>query len=137
MAPNLESSGFGRRYPDQLRAIRSRQGALLIVVIDADRHTTQQRRAQLDEECKAQEVPPRTDTDPVMILVPRRNIETWFAYLDGESVDESEDYSAWRSRDPRGFAEELYRMCHRAQRLRDPAPPSLEESCGEYSRLQS
>ena len=90
------------KYPDQLRAIRSQQGAWLIVVIDADRHTTQQRIAQLDEECKAQEVPPRTD-------------------------------SAWRTKPPRRFAEELYRMCHRAQQLREPAPPSLEESCREYT----
>ena len=40
------------KYPGQLKAIRSRQGACLIVVLDADRHTTQQRRAQLDEECR-------------------------------------------------------------------------------------
>ena len=124
------------RYPTELKAIRSRRGAYLIVVIDADRHTTQQRKNQLDEECKAQEVPQREDGDPVILLVPRRNIETWFAYLDGESVDETEDYSAWRSKDPRPFAEELYRMCHEAQRLREPTPPSLEESCREYPRLQ-
>lgn len=124
------------RYPTELKAIRSRQGAYLIVVIDADQRTTQQRRAQLDEECRAQEIPPRTDMDPVIILVPRRNIETWFAYLDGESVDETEDYSARGFKaPPRRFAEELYRMCHRAQQLREPAPPSLEESCREYHRL--
>lgn len=124
------------RYPTELKAIRSRQGAFLIVVIDADQHTTQERRSQLDEECRAQEVPKRTEKDPVILLVPRRNIETWFAYLGGESVDETQDYGAWKSKDARPFAEELYRMCHEAQRLRDPAPPSLEESCREYPRLQ-
>ena len=72
-----------------------------------------------------------------MILVPRRSIETWFAYLEGESVDETEDYSARRFEDPpRRFAEELYRMCHEAQQLRPPVPKSLEESCREYSKLQ-
>ncbi len=124
------------RYPTELKAIRSRQGAYLIVVIDADRHTTQQRRFQLDEECRAKEVQPRTDRDPVILLAPRRNIETWFAYLDGESVEETEDYSAWNSKDPRRFAEELYRMCHEVQRLREPVPASLAESCQEYRKLQ-
>ena len=126
-----------QRYPTELKAIRSRQGAYLIVVIDADRHTTQQRRDQLDEECKAQEVPQREDGDPVILLVPRRNIETWFAYLAGESVDETGDYSARRFKDPpRRFAEELYRMCHETQRLREPVPASLAESCQEYRKLQ-
>ena len=74
--------------------------------------------------------------DPVIILVPRRNIETWFAYLDGEPVDETQDYSAWKSKDPRPFADELYRMCHEAQQLRTPAPASLEESCQEYRKLR-
>ena len=81
-------------------------------------------------------MPARTQKDPVVLLVPRRNIETWFAYLDGQSVDETRDYMAWKSKDPRPLAEELFRMCHEAQRLRDPAPPSLEESCQEYRRLQ-
>ena len=72
----------------------------------------------------------------MLLLVPRRNIETWFAYLDGQSVEESRDYGAWKSKDPRPFAEELYRMCHEDQRLRNPAPVSLEESCEEYRRLQ-
>ena len=36
------------RYPDELQAIRGRQNAYLIVVIDADRNSTADRRAQLD-----------------------------------------------------------------------------------------
>ena len=78
----------------------------------------------------------RKPEDPVIIIVPRRNIETWFAYLDGESVDETVDYSDWKSKDPRPFAAELYRMCHEDQKLRPPVPPSLAESCQEYRKLK-
>ncbi len=124
------------KYPDQLKAIRSRQNVFLIVVIDADTHTTQSRRSQLDDECRTQQVPVRNTEDPVIIIVPRRNIETWFAYLDGISVDETVDYSAYKSKDPRPFAEELYRMCHEDQKLRPPVPPSLDESCQEYRKLE-
>ena len=51
----------------------------------------------------------------MLVIVPQRNIETWFAYLDGISVNETVDYNAYKSKDPRPFAEELYRMCHEAQ----------------------
>ena len=123
------------KYPSELKAIRSRQDAFLIVVIDADTHTTQARRSQLDYECKTQQVPARKPADPVLIIVPRRNIETWFAYLDGISVDETVDYNAYKSKDPRPFAEDLYRMCHEYQQFRPPVPPSLSESCQEYRKL--
>ena len=125
-----------KRYPNELKAIRSRQNAFLIVVIDADTHTTQARRSQLDDECRTQKVPLRGPKDPVLVIVPRRNIETWFAYLDGISVNETVDYNAYKSKDPRPFAEELYRMCHEAQKLRAPIPPSLDESCQEYRKLE-
>ena len=125
-----------QKYPSELRAIRSRQNAFLIVVIDADAYTTQVRRSQLDDECRAQKVPVRGPEDPVLVIVPRRNIETWFAYLDGISVNETVDYNAYKSKDPRPFAEELYRMCHEYQQLRPPVPPSLAESCQEYRKLK-
>lgn len=125
-----------QKYPSELKAIRSRQNAFLIVVIDADTYTTQARRSQLDDECRNKKVPVRGPKDPAIIIVPRRNIETWFAYLDGESVDETVDYSTYKAKDPRPFAEELYRMCHEAQKLRPPVPPSLDESCREYRKLE-
>ena len=65
-----------KKYPNELKAIRSRRDAFLIVVIDADRNTTQFRRSQLDDECKTQQVPARKAEEPVIIIVPRRNIET-------------------------------------------------------------
>ena len=125
------------RYPRELRAIRGRRDAYLVVVTDADVHPTQDRRNQLDDECTEKNVAVRTADDPVIIAVPRRNIETWFAYLDGNEVDEATAYPKLaRERDCDRHAQRLYTMCHEEQRLAEPSPPSLVEACEEYPRLQ-
>lgn len=125
------------RYPVELRAIRGRQRAYLIVVTDADAETTEVRRCRLDEECRQEDVPVRTGDDRVIIAVPRRNIETWLAYLAGTLVDETTRYPRLqRERDCDEHARRLHSMCHETQRLREPAPLSLHEACEEYTRLQ-
>ena len=124
------------RYPRELRAIRARQKAFLVIVVDADNHSTEDRRSELDRECARQGVPGRTSEDPVIVIVPRRNIETWLAWLGGDRVDEETTYPRLRREsdcDP--LARNLYRMCHKAQRLDEGAPPSLIEACEEYRRL--
>ena len=124
------------RYPAELRAIRRRQRTYLIVVTDADTGSTDARRAQLEAECKRQDIPPREDGDPVLVIVPRRSIETWLAYLGGTRVDELRRYPRLRrQRDCTEPARRLYAMCHEDQRLDDSAPPSLQEACGEYRKL--
>ena len=124
------------RFPKELKAVRRRERAFLIVIIDADAFTTDERRDQLNRSCREQEILERRPGDPVIIAVPRRNIETWFAYLDGNAVDETTQYpSLSRPSDCRRHARELYRMCHEDQQLRKPIPPSLVEACGEYRRL--
>ena len=125
------------RYPDQLRAIRGRRNAYLIVVTDADAYSTAARRAQLDVACDEKQVPKRNDGDPVLVIVPRRNIETWLTYLGGTKVDENTPYRKLkREGDCVTQADALFRMCHEAQRLNEDAPPSLRESCHEYRKLQ-
>ncbi|MCY4511277.1 MAG: hypothetical protein OXG35_30575 [Acidobacteria bacterium] len=125
------------RYPAELRAIRGRQRSCLIVVTDADAGSTEARRAQLEAECRQQQIPPREDADPVVVVVPRRNIETWLAYLDGTQVDEVTAYPRLpRERDCAAHANRLYAMCHEDQRLIEPVPPSLREACKEYGRLR-
>lgn len=124
------------RYPDALRAIRGKQNAYLIVVTDADTHSTAIRREQLDEACRKKNVPPRDDRDPVLVIVPRRNIETWLEYLgNGKAVDEKRRYPPLKGNCDK-HAEKLYRMCHEDQRLGAAAPPSLRESCDEYRKLR-
>ena len=124
------------KYPDELKAIRNHQNAFLVVVVDADTQTTESRRSQLDQECDKQGVPRRTSDEPVIIMVPKRNLETWLAYLDGQSVDETTRYPKLTPKEHRALADELYQMCHRSQQFREPTPPSLPEACSEYRKLQ-
>ena len=126
-----------QQYPDQLRAIRRRSHAFLFVVTDADTSSTEDRRAQLEAECKRHEIPARGANDRVLVLVPRRNIETWLAYLGGAEVDETARYPRLkRERCCEAHSKNLFRMCNEAQKLDEPAPPSLREACEEYRRFQ-
>ncbi|MCY4258847.1 MAG: hypothetical protein OXC91_01105 [Rhodobacteraceae bacterium] len=123
-----------QRYPRELKSIRSRQNARLIVVTDADSGSTENRRKQLDRECIDQNIACRTDDDRVFVIIPRRNIETWLAYLDGTTVNENENYPRLhRERDCRPHVGKLFKMCQE-NRLCQPVPPSLSDACREYRR---
>ena len=128
------------QFPKQLKAIRQRERTFLIVVVDADNLTTTERRQQLDQECRDKRIPLRSADDRALVLTPKRNIETWLAWLDGDetAVSEQEEHPKLRrERDCQPMAERLYNMCHEAQRLDDPCPPSLLEACDEYQRLSA
>lgn len=126
------------QFPKELKAIRARQGAWLLVVIDADARTTDGTLAWLDAECRRSNVPPRTDDDRVVVAVPKRNIETWFSFLttDETPLEERRYPRLDRPRDCRPLADRLFRMCHEEQRLPPSAPPSLLAACSEYRKLR-
>ena len=128
-----------RQYPAELKAIRQRDGAFLVVVTDADNLTTVQRRRQLDQECQARGVPRRSNEDRALVVTPKRNIETWLAWLSGDETalsEQDEHPKLDHERDCKPMVERLYAMCHVAQRLDNPCPPSLSEACEEYRRLR-
>ena len=125
------------RYPVELKARRRRHAnTTLIVVIDGDSEGVQKRRASLTEACQAAKTEDRTAAEPVLVLVPTWNIETWLAYLAGESVDEAKgDYPRLpRESDCQRQVEALASMCEGGQ-LRIPAPASLQDACSEYERF--
>ena len=65
------------QYPTELKAIRQKEQAYLIVVIDADTHTVDERHAELKQACEEEGIPPRNIKDAnVLHIIPRRNIET-------------------------------------------------------------
>ena len=113
---------------------------MLVVVTDEDTDATASRRASLDRQCIEAGIERRRADDPVIIAIPRRNIETWLWHLQtGKAVDEMHDYKP-RFRDLKtarlhDLADELYRMCDRMQRLLPTAPPSLREACREHPNL--
>jgi hypothetical protein len=127
-----------RRFPAELAALRrAHRSARLVVMVDGDGHSPQERRAEIDDACRSAGVKPPTADEPVLVLVPCRNIESWLAYLRGERVDEGTKYPRLRGREaeckPQVAA--LAEMC-RSRQLRPPAPPSLEAACSDYRELQ-
>ena len=96
----LPADGCGEQYvrmqfPKQLRALRSKSfdSNVLIVAIDADKKTVQERKLQFNDACNAVEIETRTEDDKLLIFIPKRNIETWIKYFDGDIVDEEHDYA--------------------------------------------
>ena len=126
------------RYPVELKALRRRHAkTVLIVVVDGDSEGVQTRRASLADACRAANIEDRTAAEPVVVIVPTWNIETWLAYLAGKSVVETKgDYPRLpRESDCQPQVEALAAMCEQGQ-LRAPAPASLQDACGEYERFR-
>ena len=128
------------RFPSELAEHRRRAHVTqaLVVVIDGDHRRVVGRQAELDEACRESEVHVRRAGERVLLLVPTWNVETWIAYLDGQTVDEMRrDYPRLqRPRQCQQHVDSLAAMC-RGDGLRAPAPPSLEAACAEYQRLSS
>ena len=126
------------QYPNELKEIRDKKNVYLIVVIDADDGTIDKRHKDLEKACKARNILPRNNSDRnVLHIIPRRNIETWLAYLDGKNIDETTDYKQnCKKLCPENCARHLYDMCYVRQRLRKPVPDSLLRAREEYRKLQ-
>jgi hypothetical protein len=119
------------------RARRHRVEQSLIVIVDADRQGVSARIEQAESAAVESGQGRRQDGERVAIFVPARNIETWLAYLDGQTVNEGDAYPRLpRERDCQRHVERLHEMCRQGE-LREPAPPSLKAACEEFrSRLQ-
>lgn len=86
-------------FVKEVRVYRRRHAQTkLIVIIDADTGTVQNRLKQLDQALKdVGQEPVDVRTEQIARLVPKRNVETWILCLNGQEVDEETDYK--RSRD--------------------------------------
>jgi hypothetical protein len=80
-------------FANELRTFRNRQKkaeSLLIVVIDADNASVEDRRRELNERAQRAGI----DTigpDEIAVLIPNRHIETWIRALLGDVVSEHDD----------------------------------------------
>ena len=88
-----------RQFPKYLTALRSKSfdSNVLVVAIDADAKSCDERNGQLDEMCRAEEVSERTKAEKTLVFIPKRNIETWVKHFYGEDVDENQDYAHFLS----------------------------------------
>ena len=69
----------------------------------------------------------------VLLVIPKRNIETWLAYLRGEAVDEETEYRRYDCESRcRADVDRLDEMCGRGE-LENVPPPSLERCCKDFN----
>ncbi len=95
----VNAEGWVRKtFAKEVNVYRVRHAkTALIVVIDADTHTVQDRWRQLDQaliDGGKQGVD--AEREQIARLVPKRNVETWILCLNGHAVDEKDDYKKKR-----------------------------------------
>lgn len=126
------------QFPRELEELRRRHVAeALFVILDGDKDGPDRRKKMLEEQCRAVDIPFRSEKEPVAIFVPTWSMETWLAYLEGQAVDESvRTYRKLRrERDSRWHVKQMAEMC-RHQSWREPIPPSLQDARVEYHRVR-
>lgn len=146
--PAQGPSGSGEKYvrdqyPKQVQACRSaigrRASALLVIIIDSDMETTQHRAEQLADALEAAGMQPRDDGEPIVVLIPKRHVETWIRALLGNQADEQIDYKKPQpiASDIRNAAEILHRWTRRGAGPGPTSPPSLTASLPQWRKIPS
>jgi len=120
------------QYPVEVKAYRPNKNRVaigLVVLIDADTGTLAARLNGLASVL-------RGSNEAIAIFVPKRNIETWIHYLQGETVNEEDAYAKFENNEAvcKTAVEDLADRCY-SQSLPEDAPRSLQAACGELQRL--
>jgi hypothetical protein len=127
------------QYLAEVKAYRQKRNQVsigLVVLIDADTGTLEARlnwlASVLDEDAQEK----RRSNEAIAIFVPKRNIETWIHYLQGETVNEEAVYAKFNNDEAvcKKPVEDLADRCY-SQSLPEDAPRSLQAACGELQRL--
>jgi hypothetical protein len=126
-------------YPEEVKVSRQKRNPVsigLVVLIDADTGTLEARLNELASVLDEDEPKNRKPNEAIAIFVPKRNIETWIRYLQGETVNEEDDYAKFEKNEAacKTAVEDLADRCY-SQSLPENAPRSLQAACGELQRL--
>jgi hypothetical protein len=127
------------RYPVEVKAYRQNKNRVasgLVVLIDADTGTLEARLNQLASVLNQDKQEKRGPKEAIAIFVPKRNMETWIHYLQGETVNEEAVYAKFENNEAacKTAVENLADRCY-SQSLPEDAPQSLQAACGELQRL--
>ena len=126
-----------KKYPSEVKAYREKRNYLkisLTVMVDADNKRVSDRLNELEVSLTGAGMNRRQPDEKIGIFVPKRNIETWLHYLQGERVDEDTVYSKMnRQRECKPLVKQLAQ--DRNQPLKPLAPPSLQAACTELVRI--
>ena len=146
--PARGPSGSGEKYvrdqyPHQVQACRSSLGrratALLVVIVDADMEITERRAAQLGNALPAAGMQGRGHDEPIVVLIPRRHVETWIRALLGDRVDEVTDYTrpTPTPKEIKDAATELHQWTRPGANPGPTSPLSLTASLPEWRKIPS
>lgn len=145
--PHLAPPGQGsaeqyvrERYPKEVRLHRSRSshtGAALVVEIDADMKTVVQRENELETALQSAGEHGREPDEAIVLLIPKRHIETWILCLLGERVDQITDYTSRANvqQQIRPAAEKFLEWSLPNYRLPDHCVESLQRGLREVRRI--
>jgi len=143
-SPSGRGSGeqfIREHYASEVEAIRSqsaRTRACLITMIDADTGLVNDRRHQLERALRESDQPPRESGEPILNLIPKRNVETWILCLNSEQVDEITDYRHDPRVDARSIREAAATLFEWTRPNAEPpntCVPSLHECLPEFDRI--
>ena len=132
-----------KRYPPEVKEHRRRIGkgtsALLVVMVDADLETTQRRAKQLSEALGTANIERRGHNEAIIVLIPKRHVETWIRALLGDQVNEEDEY-----KNPEPTPKEILKATETLYQWTRPgggpgptSPPSLTASLPEWRKIPS
>ena len=127
-----------RGFPKEIRRLKatSYNKQVLIVCTDADKYTIDERKAFLDKEVISQGLKWDKQQDPIMIWIPKRQIETWIHALNQEDVDENMVFPhLGKPVSCKKQAKKFSQYCQNLIELEPPALDSIIESKNEYNRI--
>ena len=127
------------QYLAEVKAYREKRNQVsigLVVLIDAGTGTLEARLNELASALDKDEQEKRGSNEAIAIFVPKRNIETWIRYLQGETVNEEAVYAKFKNNEAvcKTAVEDIADRCY-SQSLPEDAPRSLQAACGELQRL--
>lgn len=109
----------------------------VIAVTDADDATVEERKNWIESELK----PVRRSGENIVYVIPRRHIETWIWYLEGNTVDEVTNYKKEKGgpvKKEHDLAVVKRRFADYIQSGQEPfpdCPPSLQDARSELRRV--
>lgn len=124
------------RYAQEVRQQRSRQGVVLLVMIDADNKTVAYRSDQLARSLRNAKLRPRDLHDKIAHWIPKRNLETWVHLYADRHTDEQTDYKNKISGDEHSAAAKSWGSDLRHQSTGNRHLPSLLRSLQETRRIR-
>jgi hypothetical protein len=116
------------------------ENIFLVVAVDADANDVIAAENELNELLNSYSGKP----EKLMMVIPKRNIETWFEWLSSEGnahIDESEDYKQnHKHAKPKKIGEDFFRLYAKSLAADNSSKcertiPSLENACGKFTRL--